>query len=443
MPPAVESPTSTPGIINTQEPTATERPTLPSQPSPTETASPLPSPTQTAQPLPSPTRTPTTTPTLTFQGWRGEYYDNPHLQGSPVLIRDDSIIDFNWGQGVPAANVPADRFSVRWTQSLDLVHGGYRFSVQADDGVRVFINDQLMLDEWKTTSTASYQFEQVLGGPAAIRVEYFDAGGNATIRFQWDYTGRFPNWRGAYYNNASLTGAPVVVRDDVAIDFNWGNQSPAPQIPPDNFSARWTRAVLLDAGTYRFHAQADDGIRVWIADRPIVDEWHPSSAETAYTANVYLPRGTHDMSIEYYEAGGQAQVYVWWENLDAYAGWRGAYFNNPSLMGRPAFMRNDPYIDFNWGTGRPDNLGPDNFSAQWIDRRDFQDAVYRFFAEHDDGVRVWVDDRLIIDAWYETGPVTDRGEIQLPGGTHEVRVDYFEGAGDARIRVWWELTPYR
>lgn len=400
-------------------------------------------PTQTVPPTASPTPLPTTTPTPAFQGWRGEYYDNVDLVGDPLWVRDDSTIDFDWGQGAPATDLPADTFSVRWTRRIDFLPGGYQFDVQVDDGVRVFIDDQLVLDEWKVAPPTSYEFQQVLDGPTEVRVEYFDAGGNATIRFQWYYMGRYPNWRGAYYNNRALSGTPVLVRDDVAVNFNWGDESPSPQISPDNFSARWTRTAQLSQGTYRFHAQADDGVRVWVDDRLIINEWHTSTGERDYVADTFLSRGSHDIRIEYYETGGKAEVHLWWENLSAYAHWRGAYFDNRSLSGQPAFVRDDVTISFDWGEDGPGDIGPDNFSVTWMDRWGSDTAWYRFFAEHDDGVRVWVDSRLVIDEWYETGRVTHRGDVELTAGSHEIRVDYFEASGDASIRVWWEQTSYR
>lgn len=400
-------------------------------------------PTETAPPPASPTPRPTATPTPTFLGWRGEYYDNPNLAGDPLRVRDDSMIDFNWGQGAPAAGLPVDAFSVRWTRRMDFLPGGYLFEVEVDDGVRVFINDRLVLDEWKVTSTTSYEFQQVLDGPARLRVEYFDAGGNATMRFQWRYLGRYPDWRGAYYDNPTLSGTPRLVQDDIAIDFDWGDGSPAPEIPSDNFSVLWTRTAQFGRGMHRFHAAADDGVRVWVDNLRLIDEWHMSAGEIDYVADIFLSRGSHDIRVEYYEAGGQAEVHVWWENLDAYTYWRGAYFDNRLLSGQPAFVRDDVTINFDWGKGSPDDIEPDNFSVMWTNRWSFDAAWYRFFAEHDDGVRVWVDGQLLIDEWYETGPITHHADIELTAGSHEVRVDYFEASGDASIHVWWERAPYR
>lgn len=58
------------------------------------------------------------------------------LSGSPALVRQDGDIDFDWGNGAPGPGVPADNFSVRWTNTLRLDKGNYRFTVETDDGMR-------------------------------------------------------------------------------------------------------------------------------------------------------------------------------------------------------------------------------------------------------------------------------------------------------------------
>jgi hypothetical protein len=60
-------------------------------------------------------------------------------------------------------------------------------------------------------------------------------------------------WRGEYYANQSLLGEPVLIRNDVDINFDWGLGSPAPGIPDDGFSARWTRMFYFPEGRYRLH----------------------------------------------------------------------------------------------------------------------------------------------------------------------------------------------
>jgi hypothetical protein len=97
-------------------------------------------------------------------------------------------------------------------------------------------------------------------------------------------------WRAEYFTNPSLQGAPAMVRIDPAVRFNWGFGSPAPGIPADNFSARWTRTVWFDPGHYRFLARVDDGVRVWLIGSQIIDDWRDGSVRSG-TADRTLAGG--------------------------------------------------------------------------------------------------------------------------------------------------------
>ncbi|MCB0209148.1 MAG: PKD domain-containing protein [Anaerolineae bacterium] len=124
----------------------------------------------------------------------------------------------------------------------------------------------------------------------------------------------FSDWRGAYFNNRDLSGQPVVVRNDVNIDFNWGGASPAAGIPAENFSVRWTRNLHFDEGTYRFHATVDDGIRLYIDDSLVIDNWYDSSTHEV-RGERWLGWGTHSLRIEYYDHTGNAVIHTWWEKI--------------------------------------------------------------------------------------------------------------------------------
>ncbi len=133
--PAVIVPTPVPTPVPTwppRPPTPTPIPTLPIWPTPT--AMPWPTPT----PAPPPTPTPTA---VVIDGWLGQYYGNSDLLGTPLLVRVDPAIRFNWGAGSPAPGViPADFFSVRWTRSQWFDAGQVRFVARMDDGVRVWLD---------------------------------------------------------------------------------------------------------------------------------------------------------------------------------------------------------------------------------------------------------------------------------------------------------------
>ena len=121
--------------------------------------------------------------------------------------------------------------------------------------------------------------------------------------------------------------------------------------------------------------------------------------------------------------------------------WRGEYWNNQSLSGSPTLCRNDSQVDFNWGTGSPGGGVPnDKFSARWTRNRDFAVGRYRFHLAGDDGIRLWVDANLIIDQWKDQGRTEYTAERDLSGGSHSLKVEYYENGGDANITLWWETV---
>jgi len=389
---------------------------------------------------------PPPTPTPAVTGWRGEYYGNRYLAGEPALVRDDAPdqgtpvgINFDWGYAAPSTGIPADGFSIRWTRTLSLGGGTYRFYVRSDDGVRVWLDGELIVDQWRDASGTTYTAERTLGaGGHAVRIEYYENKGAANVRFWWERAGDFPQWRGEYFPNVTLVGAPVVTRNDVTVDFNWGRNAPATGLPVDGFSARWTRALVFEEGLYRFHAVVDDGARLYVDDTLVIDAWQDGGRHEV-TADRALANGNHSLRVEYYERAGDALIQVWWEKLPAYPDWRGEYWSNRSLSGNPALVRNDAAIDFKWGQGAPAaGLPADNFSARWTRAAKFESATYRFHVLVDDGARLWVDDQMIVDTWRDGAAREVTADYALAQGTHRLRFEFYERTGEARIRVWWE-----
>jgi len=246
------------------------------------------------------------------------------------------------------------------------------------------------------------------------------------------------DWRGEYYNNPNLSGAPVLIRNDVSINFDWGAGSPGPGVPADNFSARWSRDLHFPAGNYRFYVRVDDGVRLWVDGNLVVDQWR-DSAPTTYSADVNLTDGAHSLRMEYYERGGGALAQLTWERWDNYPDWKAEYYNNPKLEGNPVLVRNETEIDYNWGTGSPAAGVPaDNFSARWTREVDFKSETYVFSVWVDDGVRLWIDDALLIDSWRDGKSRLIQAERQISSGEHWVKVDYYEHSGAAQIEVTWQ-----
>jgi hypothetical protein len=79
--------------------------------------------------------------------WSGQYFANKTLTGSPALTRNDPAINFDWSTGSPAPGpIPVNSFSARWTQTLAFNDGVYSFTTTSDDGARVYVDGQLVLN---------------------------------------------------------------------------------------------------------------------------------------------------------------------------------------------------------------------------------------------------------------------------------------------------------
>ena len=115
------------------------------------------------------------------------------------------------------------------------------------------------------------------------------------------------------------------------------------------------------------------------------------------------------------------------------------YFDDIDLTSRRV-TRIDPQLNFDWGPGSPDPaIPPDAFSARWTGLvRPPATGAFTFYTQSDDGVRLWVDDQLIIDNWTDHGETEDNGTIQLEGGRlYSIRLQYYERAGSAVIKLFW------
>lgn len=120
-------------------------------------------------------------------GLTGEYFDGPEFSGAK-LVRDDPRINFDWRDGAPDATMGTDQFSVRWSGSLlPKFTEQYSFHASTDDGVRLWVNDQLIVNHWQdqppTERTGTIALQA--GKKVPIRMEYFENLGVASAKLAW------------------------------------------------------------------------------------------------------------------------------------------------------------------------------------------------------------------------------------------------------------------
>lgn len=277
-------------------------------------------------------------------GLKGEYFTNSSsadaFADNATVNRLDAEINFNWGSGSPDKNVSNDVFKARWTGTLQaLTTDTYTIYVTASDGVRLWINNNLIIDSWSdkpiTVNTATIALQQNKDND--IRLEYYSNTNSASCILQWSANGickqNIPasqlfaktincNSNGTglnaeYFSNSlpadDFPQTATVTTTVSTVDFDWGDGSPA-GISNDNFKARFTGYIQsLDAGTYTFYTNSDDGIRLWVNNQLIIDEWK-DQGPTEYSASIEFAACTkYSIKVEYYENGGGAVCQLNWQ----------------------------------------------------------------------------------------------------------------------------------
>jgi hypothetical protein len=136
-----------------------------------------------------------TTPALPSSGncpgpasgaFTGCYYNTLDMTGTPVLVRTDGQINFDWGTGSPAVSVTPNNFSARWQGSFSFAQGTYAFTAMSSDGMRIYIDGNPILDRWRDQAATTYVVRQtVSAGTHLITVEYYERTGWPTAHLTW------------------------------------------------------------------------------------------------------------------------------------------------------------------------------------------------------------------------------------------------------------------
>jgi hypothetical protein len=202
-----------------------------------------------------------------------EYFANPSMGGSPTFSRCEPTIANSWASGGPGNGVGADGFSVRWTGRFDVTAGSYSFTVRADDGVRLRVDREKLVNAWVDHKATTYRASKTLAaGEHEVKLEYYENGGDAVAELAW--RGCAPGrWVAEYFNNRMLTGTPTFSRCDQAVNFDWGRGGPRKGVATNSFSARWVGRFSFQARTYRFMARTSDGIRLTVDGSRVITQW--------------------------------------------------------------------------------------------------------------------------------------------------------------------------
>ncbi|HCN75989.1 MAG TPA: hypothetical protein DIT13_02195, partial [Verrucomicrobiales bacterium] len=344
----------------------------------------------------------------TSSGLRGEYYTGRNFE-TLTLVRYDTAVNFDWGNGSPHASLPSDNFSARWTgHVVPSVTGSYIFRTTSDDGVRLWVNGVLVIDQWKDQGPTSYAATVALtaGQPVSVRMDYYENGGGAVARLEW---------QGPTFSLKPLTEWTTNTWNVV--------DGSLPQGIELNAATGLLSGILGTINTSSFTVRVTDWRGCSGTKTYSIQAECPAIAITPET----LPPAT--VGAPYSQALAASPPF----------GLKGEYYagmNFESLV----LTRQDAAVHFEWGEGSPHASVPVNqFSARWSGFiTPSTTGSHTFRVRVDDGFRLWVNNNLIINTWKDQAPAVYTATVNLTAGvTIPVRAEYYENGGGATAQLEW------
>jgi hypothetical protein len=484
----------------------------------------------------------------TGDGLMGSYFATMDETG-PASTRCDPVVLFDWSQKQPIAGIGPYRYSVRWDGELEAKYSEpYALQVASDDRAKVWLNGQLLIDEWyehaQAKSTAIVNLEA--GKRYPLRVDYFQNRGRASLQLLWSSpstpfqpipqsqlystfntvtaqdleetyetqllpavtkavtTGCPPGWATADVGWVSTAGSVAVSNGVWTINGSgadvWANSDGLrfvfrPWSGDGQFTARvisqtrtdpWAKAGFMireglrsDARHAMLALTPGNGVSFIHRSAPGLETFADDGGAGASGVWVRLVRSGNQVRA-FRSDDGTTWTWVGTEKLDfpseVLVGLAVSSHDNSTLgtalfdevelqqkVGGPAtapligsgtglnasyfdgatgnvITRVDPHVDFDWDFGSPSHgIGPENFSARWTGWVQAQySEPYSLHVISDDGARLWLDDQLLVDAWYDHASVQTSARVDLQAGArHTLRLEYYQRSREALVRLLW------
>ena len=426
-------------------------------------------------------------------GLTGAYYANTTQAGSPAFTVTDSTIDFTWGGASPGGSIAAgSNYSVSWTGYIQAIYSQtYTFETESSDGVRLTVDGNVLIDHLGAQADTKYTgtLAMTAGAKVPITLVYENVTNTSQVHLRWSsasqpyevvqVTQLYPSavatttgLYGQYFDNITngtafdpTTATVTASRVDSTVNFSWNGAAPIGGVAGDNFGAEWTGKVTIPCtGNYQFCVTGDDGVRLYIDGTLVANGWNYQGATQYCGITAAQTAGTqHTLEMDYFQGGGGAVAQLQWNSSCAgngiipsadltpavippppTNGLSGTYYSNIDFTGT-ATSEIDPTVDFSWNGASPANNVPgDNFSASWTGQVQIPCSDnYQFCVTGDDGVRLWLDGTLVDDGWRSQGATQYCNSVnggllaETAGSLHDIKMDYFQGAGGAVAQLQW------
>ncbi len=229
-------------------------------------------------------------------------------------------VHYNWGSGAPAG-FPSQQFQADFVQNKQLSGGDYFVQSFADDGIKVSVDNNLVIDRWTLAAGETNRaiLPNVAAGSHSIHTQYYQDGGQAAV---FSDVVPFGSWLAYYYPNETLSGYPVGAKtlsqaaNGGLQDDNGLEGSPVTGVPGTHFSARYVTAKHLKAGQYLLYTGADDGVRVYVDGQKVADTWgYNTYNEQALRIDIHDNQNAtngladvHWIEVEYMQGTGFSKV---------------------------------------------------------------------------------------------------------------------------------------
>ena len=388
-------------------------------------------------------------------GLTGEYWANLNQSGQP-LTRNDANLQFDWAGGTPIDGIPNDNFSVRWRGRIKPQFSEtYTLSTETDDGVRLWVNGQLLVDKWVNQGTTRWSGTIALaaGQLYEIEMQYYDNALGAVARLLWSSPSqaeqvvpgsvlfnplagsnrrpRSPDLLLPAQDGELTDPTGLVFQASVLEDLDGGQTHAATewQIWTTGASPQLVWSALTTSGTPLTY--------VTLANGAFVNGFTALANNTSYQLRVRHQDSSGTATSEWSAASVRSFTTT---PLDDPRGVFGEYYPGNTRLSGPPLTRNETAINNNYGGGEPfAGVGTDNFSVRWRARIKPQfSETYTFTTETDDGARLWVNGQLLVDKWVGQGATPWSGQITLVAGQYyDLEMQYFDGAFGASAKLYW------
>jgi len=420
-----------------------------------------------------------------------------------AFTRVDPQINFVWSGTGPGGGIGATQYAVRWQGNFAFAAGNYQFTLATDDGSRLFVDGQVLIDGWGEHPAIPVNAAIALSaGTHLIQVDYFQLDNSASASLAWiPAASSVPVTVSITPANAALFAGQsqqfsATVTGVANQQVTW-SVSPAgagtvsqtglytaPASIASSSVATVTATSIADSSKIASSAvtlmppAATTAVSVTVSPQIVnvsSGQMQPFAATVTGTTNSQVTWSLSPLNVGSISTAGILTAPVV-TSLQAIAvtatsvadptksataiatvtpaavtscgapatnAFTGCYYSDRSFD--PAvfsFIRLDPQINFVWtNTGPGGNIGLSNYQVRWQGNFTFEGGSYQFTTATDDGARLYIDGQIIVDYWGEHPAIPLSKTVSLPGGVHLIQLDYIQLAGAASANLSWNTVP--